>query len=222
MTDDSFESLLKRQNQKQTNNLRENERSRIGVLVAAGFGFIGTTLVFLAAPFILPALRRHCLPYVPATDQQLANLLKAFERHSNKGDTFLDIGSGDGRICRLANARGIYSRVHGVELNYMLVLFSRLMALKSGDYKSLKYHHSDLWRFPLHDYDAISIFGVESMMEPLEKYLSDSGSKQQTIFACRFPFKNFKQLDVLGQGIDTVWVYKLRGAHTISEQKIQQ
>lgn len=213
MTDDSFEALHK-QDLTKSNKIRENERSRIGVLVAAGFGFIGTTLVFLAAPFIFPALRRHCLPYVPATDQQLANLSKAFKRHSKEGDTFLDIGSGDGRICRIAKAQGIYSQVHGVELNYMLVLFSRLMALKSGQYNSLKYHHSDLWRFPLHNYDAISIFGVESMMEPLEKYLCDSGSKQQIIYACRFPFKNLKRLDELGHGIDTVWVYKLQGTYT--------
>lgn len=186
-----------------------NERSRIGVLVAGGFGFIGATLVLLATPFILPALRKHCLPYVPATDVQLANLSKAFKKHSRKGETFLDIGSGDGRICRMAAEQGIYSQIHGVELNYMLVLFSRLISFKLGNRKFLKYHHSDLWRFRLSNYDAISIFGVESMMDPLGKYLKESSHKQQTIYACRFPFKNLDRIDELGSGIDTVWVYRL-------------
>lgn len=210
MTDNSSTDLFMTQNYGKSIDKFDHERSRLGMLVAGGFGLVGATLIFLTTPFILPALRKHCLPYVPATDNQISNLSKALKKYSQKGDSFLDIGSGDGRICRLAFSQGIYSKVHGVDLNYMLVLFSRIMALKSGNYKVVKYHHSDLWRFPLNSYDAISIFGVESMMEPLEKYLTESASKQQIIYACRFPFRNLSQLDEVGEGIDTVWVYKLR------------
>lgn len=214
MADDSVSRLFLGSSSEKSRKILANERSNIGMLVAAGFGFVGATLVFLTTPFVLPALRKHCLPYVPATDRQLDNLSKVFRKHSKRGDTFLDVGSGDGRICRLAADQGIYSQVHGVELNYMLILFSRLMALNSGNYGSLKYHHSDLWRFPMGNYDAISIFGVESMMDPLEKYLIKASFKQQTIYACRFPFENLVQIDQEGSGIDTVWVYKLKGANT--------
>ena len=43
----------------------------VGKLVAAAC--IGTTvgMVALAGPFLFPALRRHCLPFVPATDVQV-------------------------------------------------------------------------------------------------------------------------------------------------------
>ena len=42
-----------------------------------------------------PALRRICLPYVPATPSQISNVVLALK---GRGGSVLDIGSGDGRI----------------------------------------------------------------------------------------------------------------------------
>ncbi|XP_032076104.1 ATP synthase subunit C lysine N-methyltransferase isoform X2 [Thamnophis elegans] len=61
-------------------------------------GIIGGTLVALysvAIPFIAPALRKHCLPFVPATSKQIENVLITLK--GRKG-MLVDIGSGDGRI----------------------------------------------------------------------------------------------------------------------------
>ena len=49
----------------------------------------------LCLPFVTPALRRVCLPYVPATDVQVANVLRALKGRTG---SLVDIGSGDGRI----------------------------------------------------------------------------------------------------------------------------
>lgn len=55
-------------------------------------------LMVVCAPFVSPALRRVCLPYVPATTSQVNNVLLALRgRHGS----LLDLGSGDGRIVRL-------------------------------------------------------------------------------------------------------------------------
>lgn len=197
-----------KQVQQMKNNV-ENSPNKAGLVIASTFGVVALGLVAISTPFLLPALRKHCLPYVPATNDQLSNLRVAFSRHSRKGGSFLDIGSGDGRICRLASELQLYSQVHGVELNSWLVLYSRF---KSVGYPNLKIFRSDLWKFPLHRYDSMCIFGVDSMMDPLEKYLcSMSSGNQQIVFACRFPFNSLKQIDEIGQGIDTVWVYKLEG-----------
>lgn len=70
-------------------------RSRLGLLVT---GVVGGTLVALyavAAPFVAPALRKVCLPFVPATTAQVENVLKVLRARSG---TLVDIGSGDGRI----------------------------------------------------------------------------------------------------------------------------
>lgn len=189
-----------------------NSKSKLGLIVAGAIGVAGILITAIATPFVLPAFRKHCLPYVPATDLQLSNLFKSFKKYSIKNGKFIDIGSGDGRICRLACNLKVYSEIHGVELNYFLVIFSRLMAIRSGQYKLTKYHHKDLWHFPLKNFDNICIFGVESMMEPLENYIVKSNNgKEQTVFACRFPFKNMNKVDEIGSGIDTVWIYRLGG-----------
>lgn len=70
-------------------------RSRLGLVVT---GLVGGSLVALyavAAPFVAPALRRVCLPFVPATTVQVENVLRALQARSG---TLVDIGSGDGRI----------------------------------------------------------------------------------------------------------------------------
>lgn len=184
----------------------DKKYGRLGLIVAGAFGALGLALVAITTPFILPALRKHCLPYVPATDAQLANLRKAFASHSKCGDSFIDVGSGDGRICRLAATLGLYSQVHGVELNSWLVQYCRFRSINSP---IIKFYRRDLWKFPLYNYDAICIFGVDTMMDPLEAYLVAHKQRKSTIYACRFPFKNLTKVDEIGNGIDTVWVYKM-------------
>ncbi len=61
-----------------------------------GFGAVGITAV--AIPFVTPALRRVCLPYVPATEEQIGNVLAAL-KFCPKGPV-IDLGSGDGRVVR--------------------------------------------------------------------------------------------------------------------------
>ena len=71
---------------------------------AVGWIIGGTTvgLCALVTPFILPALRKHCLPYVPATAQQVRLVVQ----HA-KGHTLVDIGSGDGRVVRYGTVKMI-------------------------------------------------------------------------------------------------------------------
>ena len=52
-------------------------------------------LLAVTTPFVLPALRKVCLPYVPATTTQVSNVLRILE--GRKG-SLIDLGSGDGRI----------------------------------------------------------------------------------------------------------------------------
>lgn len=65
-------------------------------------GIVGGTLVAVyavATPFITPALRKICLPFVPATTKQIENVVKTLQ--SRRGP-LVDIGSGDGRIVSCA------------------------------------------------------------------------------------------------------------------------
>ena len=57
-------------------------------------------LSLICLPFVTPALRKVCLPYVPATTAQVENVMTALLKNpqSRKLGKLIDIGSGDGRI----------------------------------------------------------------------------------------------------------------------------
>ncbi len=90
--------------------------------VVVGMGVVGW-------PFVAPALRRHCLPFVPASDAQVRNVVRALQLAAPKAAPrpgarrFVDLGSGDGRIVLAAGKHGLPGV--GYELNPWLVLYSR-------------------------------------------------------------------------------------------------
>lgn len=123
-----------------------------------------------------PALRKYCLPYIPATNEQIANILTALK---GRRGTLLDLGSGDGRIVigrylnNLIRSQEQYFILeaakhdfnsHGVELNPWLVLFSKFSAFREGAASRVKFYRKDLWKFNISQYDNIVIFGVEQMV----------------------------------------------------------
>ena len=110
-----------------------------------------------------PALRRICLPYVPATTTQLENIQKALQKFGHtRGSKLVDIGSGDGRIVHLAAEKGY--QAHGIELNLWLVLYSRFRAFRLGLRSTATFSRQDLWKSNFASYDNIVIFGVEQMV----------------------------------------------------------
>lgn len=70
-------------------------RSRLGVIVTGVLGGSLVALYAVAAPFVTPALRKVCLPFVPATSAQVENVLRVLQARTG---SLVDIGSGDGRI----------------------------------------------------------------------------------------------------------------------------
>ncbi|KAJ8969564.1 hypothetical protein NQ314_001685 [Rhamnusium bicolor] len=51
----------------------------IGKLLVGITGGVALGLTVICAPFVSPALRKFCLPYIPATTEQVANILKALK-----------------------------------------------------------------------------------------------------------------------------------------------
>ncbi|XP_058420340.1 ATP synthase subunit C lysine N-methyltransferase isoform X2 [Diceros bicornis minor] len=153
-------------------------------------GIVGGTLVAVyavATPFITPALRRICLPFVPATTKQIENVVKMLR--CRRG-SLVDIGSGDGRIV-IAAAKEGFPAV-GYELNPWLVWYSRYCAWREGVQDSAKFYISDLWKMP-----------------QLEKKLELELEDDARVIACRFPFPHWTPDQVTGEGIDTVWAYDM-------------
>lgn len=121
---------------------------------------IGASIV--CYPFVAPAFRRYCLPYVPATTAQVDNVLLALRQRNTSAGRLLDIGSGDGRIVVAAARKGF--RADGVELNPWLVQWSRVSALVNGVAGRTAFYRRDLWTYDLTPYRNIVVFGVEQMV----------------------------------------------------------
>ncbi|KAI8797738.1 protein FAM173B [Biomphalaria glabrata] len=148
-------------------------------------------------------LRRISLPFIPASSHQINNVMKALRGRTGK---LIDIGSGDGRITLAAARNGF--QAYGVELNIWLVLWSRWTAWRSGLHKQAKFFRKDLWKTDLSIYQNVVIFGVESMMKPLEDKLDQEMLPGTHIVACRFPLPSWQPVLVCGEGIDSVWFHQ--------------
>nr|XP_014339463.1 PREDICTED: uncharacterized protein LOC102347245 isoform X5 [Latimeria chalumnae] len=71
------------------------KKKRWGLIVTGAVGGALVALYAVAVPFVTPALRKICLPFVPATSAQVENVLKMLQSRTG---SVVDIGSGDGRI----------------------------------------------------------------------------------------------------------------------------
>ncbi|KAM6919838.1 ATP synthase subunit C lysine N-methyltransferase [Lycodopsis pacificus] len=176
--------------------------SRVGVVVTGVLGGSLVALYAVAAPFLAPALRKVCLPFVPATTAQVENVLGSLRARSG---TLVDIGSGDGRIVIAAAKHGF--QASGFELNPWLVWYSRYKAMREGVHRSTSFHISDLWKVSFAQYSNVVIFGVPQMMDQLELKLASELPSTAKVVACRFPFPTWVPEHTAGEGIDTVWVY---------------
>lgn len=177
--------------------------SSTGKVIVGVIGGLVAGVYVAALPFIVPAFRKVCLPFVPASESQVRNVLSALK--GRKG-ALLDIGSGDGRI--VIEAAKVGFRGTGVELNPWLVLYSRWNARRHKVHKFTTFQTKDLWKTDVGSYNNISIFGVESMMDRLETKFEEETNNDVRIVACRFPLPNWEPIETIGEGIDTVWLYK--------------
>merc|ERR1712179_88112 len=150
-----------------------------GLILAGLVGGAGLAITTICVPFVVPALRAVCLPYVPATTTQLANVSKALgvvRSATHPPPTLVDIGSGDGRV----------------ELNRWLVYFSRWSAWRSGLRGQATFARQDLWKSDMSKFNNVVIFGVEQMMSQLESKLENELVKGSVVVACRFKFPTWK------------------------------
>lgn len=193
--------LLQSSETKQTSTL-----SPTGKILLFATGGLAVGVSIICIPFtVLPALRKVCLPFVPATTDQILAVTKALAGRSGR---LLDVGSGDGRIVFTAAKLGF--QADGVELNPWLVYYSRIVALLNSNYRGSKFYRRDLWKFDLKPYNNIVIFGVEQMMKDFEKKVLEETNNNTVIVACRFPLPNMTPVETIGSGVDTIWKYVVK------------
>jgi 16S rRNA A1518/A1519 N6-dimethyltransferase RsmA/KsgA/DIM1 with predicted DNA glycosylase/AP lyase activity len=105
-------------------------------------------------------------PYLPILDKQGESLLDFSE--IKKGQRLIDLGSGDGKLLKLAAKRGVSSV--GYEINPLLYVVSKIYTYK---YRHLiTIHLADFWFVDLPETDLIAVFLIDRYMERLDNKLS--------------------------------------------------
>ena len=180
-------------------------------LVVGGLGV--AALHAVALPFLLPALRKHCLPYVAANAEQM-ELLTAAARKRNLRRV-VDLGSGDGVVCvELSRRLGIVTVGH--ELNPWLVWYSRLRARAAGVHHLCTFHRGDMFDADLTGADGVALFVVPAMMADLEAKFARDLDVDAVVLAARFPLATWTEADhdehavrSRGYNVNQLWTYGL-------------
>uniref|UniRef100_A0A2K6GM46 Adenine nucleotide translocase lysine methyltransferase n=1 Tax=Propithecus coquereli TaxID=379532 RepID=A0A2K6GM46_PROCO len=172
--------------------LREQRPGALGLLqLAAGSGLAAYMVWALV---LQPGFRRVPLrlqvPYIGASARQVEHVLSLLRGRPGK---MVDLGSGDGRIVLAAHKCGLRPAV-GYELNPWLVALARLHAWKAGCAGSVCYRREDLWKLP-----------------QLEDKLQAELPPGARVVSGRFPLPTWQPVAVVGEGLDRVWAYDVRG-----------
>ncbi len=147
------------------------------LLIIACLGFV----LFLLFAFVVA----FGAPYLPTLKPQVEEALKLVDL--KKGQTLLELGSGDGRVLFAAADKGLVAI--GYELNPLLVLYSRIRARK---YKGqVKIYWRNFWAVTLPPADGIFVFLLDNYMIKLDTMIVQQTSKPVKLvsFAFKIPEK---------------------------------
>jgi SAM-dependent methyltransferase len=111
-------------------------------------------------------------PYLPTRRPQAEAALDLL--NLKPGQTFYDLGCGDGRLLRLAAQRGI--KAVGYELNPILALAAGLVNWRYR--KLVRVKLGNFWYADISNADGIFVFLVGKRMRQLDKFIASRGGSR--------------------------------------------
>lgn len=140
--------------------------------------------------FATPVLLRGG-PFVATSESGVAKTIALLA--INKGETFCDLGSGDGRLLLAAAQRG--AQVIGYETNPWLVWQSRRLLRSQGYTKQSRVVWGNLWRANLAKSNVISIFILPNLLADIEKKLTRDVKRGTRIVTIGWPLPHWQPID---------------------------
>lgn len=129
-------------------------------------------------------------PYVPTTDQTAKSMITLAQLQ--KGDTVYDLGSGDGKLLLLAAKKEV--KAVGIEINPILVAFTRLRILISPYRTQVSVRWQSFWKTDMSEADVLFIYLLPLRMERLETLLMHKLHKGTIVVSNSFIFPHWNIL----------------------------
>lgn len=165
------------------------------ICVAVSLLFVITMGIFYFIDLFLE------LPYVGAKKDSIENIMKL--ANIKKGETIIDLGSGDGRLLFKVATLGAFAS--GYEINPFLLLISRLKKKIKGLGKQVTINNQSMWQADLKIADIIFVYSLVKKMQKFEDFIYKNAKKGTRIIVNTNPFPNKKHQKVLGK----IYLYKI-------------
>ncbi len=148
------------------------------------------------------------VPYVPSSYDSVTTITQLAQKakeNTKKSIKAADLGSGDGRIIVSLAEHDIES--HGYEIDGKLALTAEQKILEKGLDGKAFIHPVDYWKENLSDYDIVIIYGMNSVMEKLEKKLAKELKPEAKVISNVFQFPHWKA----EKEVNHIFLYSPRG-----------
>lgn len=150
--------------------------------------FILINLIFAVVIFYLTIAFLTGAPYVPSTNvvaKQMTTLANI-----QPDERVIDLGSGDGKLLRLAAKKGAYAI--GYEINPFLVFVSNLLSLTVKQRANITTKLGNFWHADIANADVIFVYLLPWKMDKLEEKLKTGLKPGARIVSNSFMFKALK------------------------------
>jgi cyclopropane fatty-acyl-phospholipid synthase-like methyltransferase len=129
-------------------------------------------------------------PFVPSTNPVASKMVEL--ARLKKGQTVYDLGSGDGRILKLAAQKGV--RAIGLEINPWLVLYTNLRYAFGKHPGTAKAIWRNFWNQSYADADVIFVYLLPWYMDKLAKKLKKELKPGALVVTNSFIIPGWKQV----------------------------
>jgi SAM-dependent methyltransferase len=161
------------------------------------------SLLWIGLAVYLLASWMFFTPYYPSRKAGLIKVLNELNLPSSSHQTFIDVGSGDGKIVRLASKLGFKS--FGIELNPYLSLLSKILN-KLFRIKNTKIIQGSFFKHDFHNYDVVYLYIFSEYMNKLKDKLFKDLKSGSIIVSNTFQFNNVEPDKI----IDRYYIYIIK------------
>jgi SAM-dependent methyltransferase len=158
------------------------------------------------------------VPYVPTTDEVVAEMLRLV--HVDKNDLVIDLGSGDGRI-PITAAKKYGARGYGVDIDPQRVREARDNAKKAGVEDKVKFDQADLFQTDISKATVVTLYLLPSVNLRLRPKLLSELKPGTRVVSHNYDMGDWKPEQTVNVGSHTIYVWTIpeRGGQATGQQR---
>jgi len=128
-------------------------------------------------------------PYVPTRNKVIQDILK--EIKFTKGQLFIELGSGDGRIIRTA-VKKYHLKGLAVDINGLINLWAKILSKLDKTNENIVFKTENIFATDLTKADYLYLFLMPDLLKKLVPKFDKELKKETIIISHGFPIKEYK------------------------------